>query len=128
MGRQQDGGTTRGLNGADVGGVHVGALGRAAERDGRRQADQRTGGHAPLYDVPTMSLDSASSQRSAPAYSPTHTVQAIGRSWAVAAGHALASEAAARVLSAGGNAIDAGVAARSEEHTSELQSLTNLVC
>src|SRR5207249_1218694 len=65
----------------------------------------------PLYDVPTMSLDSASSQRSAPAYSPTHTVQAIGRSWAVAAGHALASEAAARVLSAGGNAIDAGVAA-----------------
>ena len=49
-----------------------------------------------------MSLDSASSQRSAPAYSPTHTVQAIGRSWAVAAGHALASEAAARVLSAGG--------------------------
>ena len=64
-----------------------------------------------MYDVPTMSLDSASSQRSAPAYSPTHTVQAIGRSWAVAAGHALASEAAARVLSAGGNAIDAGVAA-----------------
>src|SRR6266550_2658899 len=111
MGRQQDGGTTRGLNGADVGGVHVGALGRAAERDGRRQADQRTGGHAPLYDVPTMSLDSASSQRSAPAYSPTHTVQAIGRSWAVAAGHALASEAAARVLASGGNAIDAGVAA-----------------
>src|SRR6266704_4272807 len=111
MGRQQDGGTTRGLNGADVGGVHVGALGRAAERDGRRQADQRTGDHGPLYDVPTMSLDSATSQRSAPAYSPTHTVQAIGRSWAVAAGHALASEAAARVLSAGGNAIDAGVAA-----------------
>src|SRR6266550_9133948 len=111
MGRQQDGGTTRGLNGADVVGVHVGALGRAAERDGRRQADQRTGGHGPLYDVPTMSLDSASSQRSAPAYSPTHTVQAIGRSWAVAAGHALASEAAARVLSAGGIAIDAGVAA-----------------
>src|SRR5216110_3995024 len=58
-----------------------------------------------------MSLDSASSQRSAPAYSPTHTVQAIGRSWAVAAGHALASEAAACVLWAGGNAIDAGVAA-----------------
>src|SRR2546421_773403 len=58
-----------------------------------------------------MSLDSVSSQRSAPAYSPTHTVQAIGRSWAVAAGHALASEAAARVLSAGGNAIGAGVAA-----------------
>src|SRR5215470_6827959 len=58
-----------------------------------------------------MSLDSASAQRNAPAHNPTHTVQAIGRSWAVAAGHALASEAAARVLAAGGNAIDAGVAA-----------------
>ena len=58
-----------------------------------------------------MSLDSASAQRSAPAHNPTHTVQAIGRSWAVAAGHSLAAEAAARILSAGGNAIDAGVAA-----------------
>ncbi|HEY7364658.1 MAG TPA: gamma-glutamyltransferase [Methylomirabilota bacterium] len=42
---------------------------------------------------------------------PTHTAQVIGRRWAVAAGHPLAAEAAARVLSAGGNAIDAGVAA-----------------
>ena len=58
-----------------------------------------------------MSLDSASAQRNVPAHNPTHTVQAIGRSWAVAAGHALASEAGARVLAAGGNAIDAGVAA-----------------
>ena len=60
-----------------------------------------------------MSLDSASSQRDAAAagHRPTATVQAIGTRWAVAAGHTLASEAAARVLSAGGNAIDAGVAA-----------------
>ncbi|HSF05358.1 MAG TPA: gamma-glutamyltransferase [Methylomirabilota bacterium] len=58
-----------------------------------------------------MSLDSASAQRSAAAHMPTHTVQVIGRRWAVAAGHPLAAEAAARVLSAGGNAIDAGVAA-----------------
>src|SRR5215510_1222077 len=111
MRRKQDGNTAGRLNGSDVRGVHVRALGSAAERDGRRQADQRTRGHGPLYDVRTMSLDSASAQRSASAHTPTHTVQAIGRSWAVAAGHALASEAAARILSAGGNAIDAGVAA-----------------
>ncbi|MBI4636530.1 MAG: gamma-glutamyltransferase [Candidatus Rokubacteria bacterium] len=58
-----------------------------------------------------MPLDSTSSQQGAPAYTPTHTVQVIGTRWAVAAGHALAAEAAARVLGAGGNAIDAGVAA-----------------
>jgi len=60
-----------------------------------------------------MSLDSVSSQQgvSAAGYRPTATVQAIGTRWAVAAGHSLASEAAARVLTAGGNAIDAGVAA-----------------
>ena len=58
-----------------------------------------------------MSLDSAASQRSAPANVPTATVQVIGTRWAVAAGHSLPSEAAARVLGAGGNAIDAGVAA-----------------
>jgi len=58
-----------------------------------------------------MSLDSASSQQQAPVHVATATVQAIGTRWAVAAGHALASEAAARVLTAGGNAIDAGVAA-----------------
>ncbi|HXG02437.1 MAG TPA: gamma-glutamyltransferase, partial [Candidatus Binatia bacterium] len=58
-----------------------------------------------------MSLDAYATQRSAPPFLPTHTVQVIGRDWAVAAGHPLASEAAARVLAAGGNAIDAGVAA-----------------
>jgi gamma-glutamyltranspeptidase/glutathione hydrolase len=58
-----------------------------------------------------MSLDSASSQKSAPAHRPTSTVQTIGTRWAVAAGHSLAAEAGARMLSAGGNAIDAGVAA-----------------
>jgi gamma-glutamyltranspeptidase/glutathione hydrolase len=60
-----------------------------------------------------MSLDSASSQAGAAAagHRPTATVQGIGTRWAVAAGHTLASEAAARILAAGGNAIDAGVAA-----------------
>ncbi len=57
-----------------------------------------------------MSLDSASSQQSAPKHQPTATVQTIGTRWAVAAGHSLASAAAARVLAAGGNAVDAGVA------------------
>src|SRR5919109_3189338 len=58
-----------------------------------------------------MSLDSATSQQKSPAHQPTHTVQVIGSRWAVAAGHPLAAEAAARILGAGGNAIDAGVAA-----------------
>jgi len=61
--------------------------------------------------ISAMSLDSVSSQQSAPAYRPTSTVQAIGSRWGVAAGHALAAEAAAQVLGSGGNAIDAGVAA-----------------
>src|SRR5256884_2186407 len=61
--------------------------------------------------ISVMSLDSVSFQQSAPAYRPTSTVQAIGSRWGVAAGHALAAEAAAHVLGAGGNAIDAGVAA-----------------
>lgn len=58
-----------------------------------------------------MSLDSAASQQFAPLHTPTHTVQVIGLRWAVAAGHPLAAEAGARILNAGGNAIDAGVAA-----------------
>ena len=58
-----------------------------------------------------MSLDSASAQHGAPAHRPTATVQAIGTRWAISAGHPLAAEAGARVLAAGGNAVDAGVAA-----------------
>jgi len=59
-----------------------------------------------------MSLDSASAQQQAPStYNPTSTVQVIGSRWAVASGHALASEAAASILATGGNAVDAGVAA-----------------
>ena len=58
-----------------------------------------------------MSLDSVSSQQGAPIHRPTSTVQTIGTRWAVAAGHSLASEAGARMLAAGGNAVDAGVAA-----------------
>src|SRR5205809_7621063 len=61
--------------------------------------------------IAAMSLDAVSSQQSTPAYRPPATVQAIGSRWGVAAGHALAAEAAAHVLGAGGNAIDAGVAA-----------------
>ena len=58
-----------------------------------------------------MSLDSASSQANAPVHRPTATAQVIGTRWAIAAGHPLAAEAGARMLAAGGNAIDAGVAA-----------------
>src|SRR5688572_2455989 len=58
-----------------------------------------------------MSLDSVTSQEGSKGHRPTATVQSIGTRWAVAAGHSLASEAAARILAAGGNAIDAGVAA-----------------
>src|SRR5919197_2397555 len=61
-----------------------------------------------------MSLDSAASQHETsgrPVNIPTATAQVIGTRWAVAAGHPLAAEAGARVLAAGGNAIDAGVAA-----------------
>src|SRR5207253_2019695 len=55
-----------------------------------------------------MALDAAHAQPSADA--PAHTVEAIGARWAVAAGHPLAAAAAARLLQAGGNAVDAGVA------------------
>ena len=60
-----------------------------------------------------MTIDSVSSQQNpaAAGHRPTATVQSIGTRWAVAAGHSLAAEAAARILGAGGNAIDAGVAA-----------------
>jgi len=57
-----------------------------------------------------MTLDAAPARPDAP-WAPTHTVEVIGDRWAVAAGHPLAAQAAARVLQAGGNAVDAGVAA-----------------
>jgi gamma-glutamyltranspeptidase / glutathione hydrolase len=58
-----------------------------------------------------MTLDAASSQTAQrSSYAPTHTAQVIGSRWAVAAGHPLAAQAAARMLASGGNAIDAGVA------------------
>ncbi|HEY3190540.1 MAG TPA: gamma-glutamyltransferase [Solirubrobacteraceae bacterium] len=61
-----------------------------------------------------MSLDSApehDTSAAKPSYTPTHTTQTIGSRWAIAAGHPLAAEAGARLLGAGGNAVDAGVAA-----------------
>ena len=58
-----------------------------------------------------MTLDSAQYQRSAAPRGSGPMTQVMGRKWMVAAGHPLAAQAAARVLAAGGNAIDAGVAA-----------------
>ena len=58
-----------------------------------------------------MTLDSAQYQRSAAPAGSGPMTQVMGRKWMVAAGHPLAAQAAARVLAAGGNAIDAGVAA-----------------
>ena len=57
-----------------------------------------------------MSLDSVSSQKDAASSVGGSMLQVMGRRWMVAAGHPLAAQAAARILQAGGNAIDAGVA------------------
>jgi gamma-glutamyltranspeptidase/glutathione hydrolase len=57
-----------------------------------------------------MTLD-ASSSRTDPPYTSTRGLAVSGARWAIAAGHPLAAQAGARVLEAGGNAIDAGVAA-----------------
>src|SRR5919204_4956758 len=87
---------------------------RRSSRTSTRRSAERTPGERSMPArgiIAAMSLDSVSSQQSAPAYRPTATVQAIGSRWAVAAGHALAAEAAGHVLGVGGNAIDAGVAA-----------------
>src|SRR5439155_195366 len=64
--------------------------------------------------IAAMSLDSVSSQQSTPAYRPTATVQAIGSRWGVAAGHALAAEAAA--LERWGTMSFADVARAATEH------------
>lgn len=58
-----------------------------------------------------MSLDAAQSQPGLSGFSPGRSTQVMGRRWMVAAGHPLAAQAAAKILEAGGNAVDAGVAA-----------------
>ena len=58
-----------------------------------------------------MSLDAAQSQKHNPQAAAGVMNQVMGRRWMVAAGHPLAAQAAARMLEAGGNAIDAGAAA-----------------
>src|SRR5262245_21231905 len=57
-----------------------------------------------------MSLDSVQNQRD-PSSTGRSVTQVMGRRWMIAAGHPLAAQAGARVLAAGGNAVDAGVAA-----------------
>ncbi len=57
-----------------------------------------------------MSLDAAQNQRASTSDGGPMT-QVMGRRFMIAAGHPLAAQAGARVLAAGGNAIDAGVAA-----------------
>src|SRR5712692_311805 len=58
-----------------------------------------------------MSLDSVQSPQSSVRVGDAPMHQVMGRKWMVAAGHPLAAQAAARILEAGGNAVDAGVAA-----------------
>jgi gamma-glutamyltranspeptidase / glutathione hydrolase len=58
-----------------------------------------------------MTLDAVQAQDRPPASGGGPMSQVIGRQWMVSAGHALAAQAAARILDRGGNAIDAGVAA-----------------
>ena len=58
-----------------------------------------------------MSLDSAQTHRAWTGTNAGPMTQVMGRRWMVAAGHPLAAQAAARILEAGGNAIDAGVTA-----------------
>src|SRR6266542_3381366 len=58
-----------------------------------------------------MTLDSAQYQRAPVPTLAGPMTQVMGRRWMVSAGHPLAAQAAARILEAGGNAIDAGVAA-----------------
>lgn len=59
-----------------------------------------------------MSLDAVQSQQQMAGASPSGPVhQVMGRRWMISAGHPLAAQAGARILAAGGNAVDAGVAA-----------------
>ncbi|MFQ5899246.1 MAG: gamma-glutamyltransferase family protein [Candidatus Methylomirabilia bacterium] len=57
-----------------------------------------------------MTLDSAHSE-AADLPPAGQSTQVMGVRWMVAAGHPLAAQAAAKILEAGGNAVDAGVAA-----------------
>jgi gamma-glutamyltranspeptidase/glutathione hydrolase len=58
-----------------------------------------------------VTLDAAQSRFGPMAFAPGRSTQVMGRRWMVAAGHPLAAQAAAKVLDAGGSAVDAGVAA-----------------
>ncbi|MBI2154047.1 MAG: gamma-glutamyltransferase [Candidatus Rokubacteria bacterium] len=58
-----------------------------------------------------MTIDAVQSRIGPKDFSPDRSGQVMGRRWMVAAGHPLAAQAAARILEAGGNAVDAGVAA-----------------
>ena len=58
-----------------------------------------------------MTIDAVQSRIGPRDFSPDRSGQVMGRRWMVAAGHPLAAQAAARILEAGGNAVDAGVAA-----------------
>ncbi|MBI4240603.1 MAG: gamma-glutamyltransferase family protein [Candidatus Rokubacteria bacterium] len=58
-----------------------------------------------------MSLDAAHSQSRMVTASGRYSPQVSGNRWMVVAGHPLAAQAGARMLEAGGNAVDAGVAA-----------------
>ncbi|MBI4591277.1 MAG: gamma-glutamyltransferase family protein [Candidatus Rokubacteria bacterium] len=58
-----------------------------------------------------MTLDAAQSRFGLSDFSAGRSTQVMGRRWMVAAGHPLAAQAAAKLLEAGGNAVDAGVAA-----------------
>jgi gamma-glutamyltranspeptidase/glutathione hydrolase len=57
-----------------------------------------------------MTLDAGHSKAFG-VFESSRPVQVFGSRWMVAAGHPLAASAAARILEAGGNAVDAGVAA-----------------
>ena len=106
------------LDGVEVRRVHVGPLGMLVDSDRGADADEGTWRHGasitcalrPCARIRRMSLDSAQNQRAAASDGGSMT-QVMGRHWMIAAGHPLAAQAGARVLAAGGNAIDAGVAA-----------------
>ena len=83
-----------------------------ADGDRGADADERERpGMAAMLRIRRMTLDSAQTSAAQRAAGSGPMTQVMGRHWMVAAGHPLAAQAGARVLAAGGNAIDAGVAA-----------------